>query len=393
MARRRYQRGSVFLRGTREQLWIGRFREDVLVDGKLRRVSKSEVLGTKRALPTKRLAMRELEKRLATINGTSYRARIDATFETFSKVWREKVLLNKKPSTVAVMNSQLRTWLIPFFGETHMRDISTIAVQGFVNSCDRSPKTKHNLILTLRLMWKFARAWGYVDRSADPFEGLDLPKNQEQQRMFFTVAEIQKILSKAGEPEKTFYWLAVEGGLRAGELVGLRVEDLDLEGNTISVRQSIWRNIIQTPKSAAGVRQFAISDKLAGHLRLYLTTWRPNNLGLLFATKTGRPWAPCNLLRSKLHPLLDSLGIRRCGLHAFRHSNASLLDRLSAPMKTRQERLGHAAGSEITLKSYTHSVCEDDRRVATQLGDLLCPSCAQVSKQGESRDDVSPMIQ
>ena len=96
-------------------------------------------------------------------------------------------------------------------------------------------------------------------------------------------------------------------------------------------------------------------------------------MGLVFVTRAGRPWAPCNLMRYKLHPLLDSLGIKRCGLHAFRHTNGSLMDRLNAPMKVRQERLGHALGSDITMAIYTHSVGEDDRRVALQLGD-----CAQL---------------
>jgi integrase len=86
-------------------------------------------------------------------------------------------------------------------------------------------------------------------------------------------------------------------------------------------------------------------------------------------------------MRSKLHPLLDSLGIKRCGLHAFRHSNGSLMDRLNAPMKVRQERLGHALGSNITMAVYTHAVSEDDRRVADQLGNLLCPDVSKFVNQ------------
>ena len=83
-------------------------------------------------------------------------------------------------------------------------------------------------------------------------------------------------------------------------------------------------------------------------------------------------------MRRNLHPLLDSLGIgdseRRRGLHAFRHANSSLMDRLNTPMKIRQERLGHSIGSEITMATYTHSVSEDDRKLAGQLGDMLSPA-------------------
>jgi len=110
---------------------------------------------------------------------------------------------------------------------------------------------------------------------------------------------------------------------------------------------------------------------------MYLQNWRPNEKRLLFATKHGGPWAPCNLIRSNLKPLLDRLEIKhptRCGIHAFRHTSGSLLDRINAPLKIRQERLGHALGVQITVDLYTHIVPEDHRRVAADLGALLCPN-------------------
>ena len=137
--------------------------------------------------------------------------------------------------------------------------------------------------------------------------------------------------------------------MRAGELCGLRIEDLDLERRVISVKQTVWRGKIQTPKTVNSIRQFAISPKLAFHLRTYLSTWRPNPLKLVFATKNGTPWDQNLVVKRKLHPLLESLTIPRCGLHAFRHTNGSLMDRLNAPMKECQERLGHAPGSILRL--------------------------------------------
>ena len=182
-------------------------------------------------------------------------------------------------------------------------------------------------------------------------------------------------------PLESFYWLAAETGMRAGELCGLRIEDLDLEQCVINVRQTVWRGRFQAPKTVNSIRQFAISPKLASHLRVYLSTWRPNLLNLVFATKKGTPWDQNLVVKRKLHPLLESLGIRRCGLHAFRHTNGSLMDRLNAPMKIRQERLGHAPGSNITLAIYTHAVGEDDRLLAEQLGEMLCPNVAKLARE------------
>jgi len=380
MARRRFQRGSVLLRGKRKQKWVGRWREDVInKQGKLVRINRKEVLGTKSDFPTKKLALRELELRIAPINSANYRALRTATFAEFAAIWSNNALTQHKQSTQLAVRSQLRKWLVPYFGSYAMREIGGQTVQMFVQRCSLAPKSCRNLVLTLRMMWKSAKAWDYV--SHDPFEGLVLPKVVRQARFFFTLDEIQRIIAAANGPLKSFYWLAAETGMRAGELCGLRIEDMDLEQCVINVKQTVWRGTIQTPKTANSIRQFAISPKLASHLRAHLSTWRPNLLNLMFATKNGTPWDQNLIVKRKLHPLLESVGIRRCGLHAFRHTNGSLMDRLNAPMKVRQERLGHAPGSSITLAIYTHTVGEDDRLLAEQLGEMLCPNVAKLAQE------------
>ena len=57
------------------------------------------------------------------------------------------------------------------------------------------------------------------------------------------------------------------------------------------------------------------------------------------------------------------------------------MDRLNAPMKIRQERFGHAPRSNLLLGVYTHTVEEDDRLVAEQLGEMLCPNVAKLAQE------------
>lgn len=392
MARRRFQRGSVQLRGKRKSKWVGRWREDVInSEGQLVRINRKEVLGTKSDFPTKKLAMRELELRIAPINSINYRALRTATFAEFAEIWKNNALTQHKQSTQLAVRSQLKKWLVPYFGSHTMRDVGGQVIQMFVQRCSLAPKSCHNLVITLRMIWSSAKAWGYV--SHDPFEGLVLPKVVRRARFFFTLDEIQQIIAAADGPFKTFCWLAAETGMRAGELCGLRIEDLDLGECLVNIRQSIRRGAVQTPKTANSIRQFSISPKLASHLRAYLLTWRPNPLNLVFATKNGTPWDQNLVVKRKLHPLLKSLGIRRCGLHAFRHTNGSLMDRLNTPMKIRQERFGHAAGSNLMLATYTHTVEEDDRRVAEQLGEMLCPNVANLAQDRTSAGSEGVVIQ
>ena len=79
---------------------------------------------------------------------------------------------------------------------------------------------------------------------------------------------------------------------------------------------------------------------------------------------------------------LERLGIERCGNYAFRHMNATLMDTINTPMKTRMKRLGHAQ-IETTLKHYTHAVDADDLAAADAIGALLSPKggCAPDSSE------------
>ena len=114
---------------------------------------------------------------------------------------------------------------------------------------------------------------------------------------------------------------------------------MDLENAVIHVRQSVWRGQIQTVKSRKGNRRLPISARLVERLRVYLRTWRPNDLGLLFATKRGMLWDHSLVRKRKFHPLLKRLGIPKCGFHAFRHGNATLLDQICPEL----------TGSSLTL--------------------------------------------
>ena len=112
-----------------------------------------------------------------------------------------------------------------------------------------------------------------------------------------------------------------------------------------------------------------ISPQLVEHLRAFLRTWRPNKLDLLFASGNGTPWDADGVRKRKLYPLLETLGIERCGFHAFRHGNASVMDEQNVPWATRTNRLGHS-DPRVTMK-YTHVVSEDGCKIAARFGELL----------------------
>src|ERR1700730_17603904 len=162
MARRRYQRGELFLRGKRQKVWVGRWREDVLEpDGTTRRPYRSVILGSQKDYPTRKLALRLLEAKLSQVNDPAYRPRPEATFEDFAKRWHTAVLVQHKPSTQSAMRSHINVTLIPRFGKKMLADLeaSPEQIQAWVSALKYSPKTVRNVVMTFRLMWKSAKAW------------------------------------------------------------------------------------------------------------------------------------------------------------------------------------------------------------------------------------------
>jgi integrase len=289
------------------------------------------------------------------------------------------VLSQYKRSTQVTLKSHLRKHHVPFFGHMQMKDIYPEEVQRFVASVDASSKTKKNLFATMQMLWKTARAWGYVAHDA----GSDvlLPKRQRSAQRFFSVEEIQRILEAAPEPHLTLYWIAAETGMRAGELCGLRISDFDLDRRLVRMNRSVWRGKAQSTKSEHRDRCFAFSRHLCAHLAEFFSHWTPNESGWLFATRLGTPLDQNLVVKRKLYPLLDSLGIERGGFHAFRHANITLMDRLGVPLKLRQQRVGHSEGS-LTLDVYTHVASEDDVRFAEQLGGILRPNAPKSKEEG-----------
>jgi integrase len=386
LSRRRYQKGRLFHRkGKRRNVWVGRWYEDIIEDGVLRRIRRSEVLGVagsgKKQL-TKPQAQRELEERLDSINAPNYRALGSTSFTRFMARWEADVLTQHKPSTRATIKGHLKKFLVPCFGKMEVKYIRPQMVQQFIaqTALKVSPKTVRNIIATFRMAWRSARAWDLA--SHDALEGIVLPKKTRGTRFFFSVEEAQQIIRESQEPERTFYWLAMETGMRAGELTGLRTTDVDVRLRLIQIHQTVWHGKVQTPKTENAVRAFAISPALTEHLRSFLNEWRPNEGAFLFATRRGTPWDANLFVKRKLHPLLTRLGIRAprgTGLHAFRHTNSSLMDRLHTPLKVRTERLGHS-DPKITLDVYTHVASEDDVSIATQLGVILDPDGPKTKK-------------
>lgn len=135
--RRKYQHGSLFRRGKRDKVWVGRWWEDAVSrDGTFRSVRRSEVLGTVAELPTRRDAEQVLAGRLRRVNSGDNRPQSSCTFREFVQdTWLPEVLPTLKYSSQKHYEYLIRVHLLPALGEVHLRVISREGrVQGLSNT-------------------------------------------------------------------------------------------------------------------------------------------------------------------------------------------------------------------------------------------------------------------
>jgi integrase len=145
------------------------------------------------------------------------------------------------------------------------------------------------------------------------------------------------------------FHLAGSSGLRAGELFGLRVEDLDLKRGLIRVRRSVWRGQEVTPKTRKGYRDVFIDSVTVQMIVDYLGS---RTAGRIFETRNGTPLDTHNVVRQVLKPICKPLGIAPGGMHAFRHGRVSHLQQNGAPADFTKKQVGHS--SLRTTNVYTH---------------------------------------
>jgi integrase len=383
LARRRYQQGHIFLIGS---TWYGKYREDVEgEDGNTRRKQVTVTLGSKKDIPTKPLAKRRMEIILARINSPDYRPGRFAKMNEFAALWQQHVLVGNKPSTVRSAKSHLTVHILPHFGKRGLDEIGVQAQQFFVTKLAQanvSRKTLLNILSTLSSILDTAKSWGYVCQSVD-YKSLTFPVAEvEPEARFFSLEDVGKIIAVAREPYKTMFMLLALTGMRAGEMLGLQWGDIDFEKGLLSVRRSAWYGRVQTTKSKNSEAIIPLPEALAAMLSTYRQEWKSNPDGFLFVTRNRRPPSSNKVVEYGLWPVLDLLGIPRCGLHAFRHTHTSLLLDTGATPKVVQEQLRHA-DPRVTLGVYAHVLGEAHREAVEKVASIVLQSVPKVRKENE----------
>jgi integrase len=273
----------------------------------------------------------------------------------------------------------------PALGHIKLKDLTPANMRWFYRERLHSglaPATVHKLHVVLHKALKAAVADGLVPRNAAA--GLKLPRIIREEIDPLNPEEARRLLKAAcGDRLEALYVLAINTGMRQGELLALKWGDVDLEHGALRVRRTLSRTdkayVLGEPKSKKSRRTIRLTagavEALRGHLSRQIEEMeRIGSLyetgGLVFATTTGTVINPSNLRNRSFKPLLKHAGLHPIRFHDLRHTCATLLLSKDVNPKVVSEMLGHASVS-ITLDIYSHLLPDMQEKAAKALEESL----------------------
>lgn len=299
--------------------------------------------------------------------------------------WLENfVKRNRRPATYNLYEMMARLYLTPGLGSRTLTGLSVVNVQRFLDSrLEAGDSVRKVQIMRTVLSAALTRAVREELIFRNVARLVELPQWQRGTIRPWSGDEAKSFLAAAkSDPLHAAFVVLIFYGLRRGEALGLRWEDINFDSGTIKIRQQLQRirgDLLLAPvKTSAGKRDLPLLDLVRDALKLQEAQQAAYRLdmgsawpetGLVFTTRTGRPIEPRNLVRS-FRRICDSNEIRAIKVHHLRHTVGSLLKDLKVPARDAQTILGHTRIS-TTLEIYTDTDDAARREALTKLHDLL----------------------
>lgn len=252
---------------------------------------------------------------------------------------------------------------VGFFGRVQLvaiepRDIKRYAKQ--IAGRGVAPNTVRLALAPVKAMLATAVEEGLI--RSNPSAGLRLAIARAEEPddghvKALTEEELGKLVEALPIGWRLFFEFLAETGLRIGEAVALRWQDVDLSRRRVQVRRRYYRGTFAAPKSRYGRRDVPLSKRLAHELEL---RWmlEEDVEGLVFPNANGTVLDSSNLMGRVLKPAARTAGVPWVGFHTFRHTCATRLFRRGLNAKQAQVWLGHHSPA-FTLAVYVHLMSDD----------------------------------
>jgi integrase len=295
-----------------------------------------------------------------------------------------------RPGTRTLYGYLLRRFLLPAFGETALGQIDSMTVRAWLAGLHElgevTPTTIAKAYRLLRRILNVAVEAGYLPRNPAAIKGAGLERAAEMRHV--SIPQLHALAGAVPGRYRALVLVAGYGGLRWGELVGLRRRRVDLAGARIHVVEQLaevaGKFIVSPPKTAAGQRVVVLPAvavaALADHLDDYAA---PGPDGLVFPSGRGTYLQRSNFGRLVWRPAVKRLGLDGLRFHDLRHTAATLAAAAGATTKELMERMGHTSPA-VALR-YQHVMADRQGAIAAALDGLVRDSENNGRPRGRAR--------
>jgi len=286
--------------------------------------------------------------------------------------------------------------IIPHLGRTRLEELTPRKVERFYTQLQKdgakgqrlapgsglSAKTVNNIAGVLNRALRDAVRWGLI--GVNPIADARKPAKKSPEMRAWDPQELGSFITETRNDRLSGVWhLLATTGLRRGEVLGLRWDDVDFDNQTITVsrtRVKIGATVIdETPKSRASHRTISIDPQTVQALRIQKARQAQEKL------VTGGAWADAHgyivtntngtlldphRLTQRFQAIVRRIDLTPIRLHDIRHSYVVAARKAGVDVKTISQRIGHA-DVNVTLTVYDHVFHDDDQHAAQSTAERL----------------------
>jgi integrase len=291
------------------------------------------------------MAEREMRRRMETELALPVPAQRITVLDAGERLLEHLEAIGRRPTTLNAYRAALRTHLSPALGSLILERVEPEDIERFIARDRRAgatPKTTVNALGFLHSVFQFGQRRGWCTRN--PCKLVDKPKVERSAEIRFLARdELEAVLRACKAPgERALYLTAAMTGMRQGELLALRWQDIDWRAARVRVRRNYVRGEWGTPKTKRGTRSIPLADRLAGELeRHFQASAYQHDDDLVFCHPERGTVLDHSELVKRFKKTLTAAGVREVRWHDLRHTFGTRMAGAGVPLRTLQEWMGH----------------------------------------------------
>ena len=297
-------------------------------------------------------------------------------FKEFAEQWFDEAQVSWRRSYSITQRGALDKYLIPYFGEKMVGQITKADVLAFRASLAKVTARKSSNTLSNRRINSVMKPLRQIlNEAADRFEFTSAFRNIKPLKMRrsdvmpFSLEEVQKILTTARADYRNYFTVRFFTGMRTGEVHGLKWKYIDFERRLIMVRESIVLNEEDELKTDGSMRDIQMNEMVVQAMKAqYQATGKLSEY--VFCTRSGKSIDNQNFLNRVWSPLLRHLGLEHRRAYQMRHTAATLWLAAGEAPEWIARQLGHTS-TEMLFRVYSRYVPNLTRRDGSAMDRLL----------------------